>query len=99
MKKFSEEEKKMWLEDWQASGKSAWRYAQDNGLNVQTLKNWTVPKQENKTTFVEIPAQILRTTGQTKELTIEKGEIKIRIPLELGQSELRTVKELLGQAL
>ena len=34
---YSEEEKKMWLEDWQQSGKSAWSYAKENRLNPHTF--------------------------------------------------------------
>jgi hypothetical protein len=41
--KFSEEEKAMWLEDWEKRGKSAWAYAKANGLNLQTFKKWTKP--------------------------------------------------------
>jgi transposase-like protein len=39
MKKYSEEEKAMWLEDWKADGKSLGAYAKANGLNPQTLRN------------------------------------------------------------
>ncbi|MCL1836422.1 MAG: hypothetical protein FWG46_02610 [Treponema sp.] len=38
--RYSKEEKAMWLEDWWQSGKSAWVYAKENGLNP-----WALPKQ------------------------------------------------------
>jgi hypothetical protein len=34
---YSQEEKAMWLEDWQKSGKKAWTYARENGLILQTF--------------------------------------------------------------
>ena len=37
MKKFSKEEKAVWLEDWRRSGMKAWIYAKENGLNPQTF--------------------------------------------------------------
>ena len=96
---YSEEEKKMWLEDWRQSGKSAWAYAKANGLNTQTFVKWTRSKTETQTCFVEVPAQILPPLHQGQEILIEKGDIKIRIPLTLGRNELRAVMEGLGAAL
>ena len=43
---YSREEKEMWVEDWQASGKSAWSYAKANGLNPQTFVRWTKGEKE-----------------------------------------------------
>jgi len=98
MKK-SKEERIMWLEDWKQSGKSAWAYAKANGLNYQTFKNWT--NAEAKQCFVEvpsnpIPARIFQSAAQMPEILIEKGEVKIRIPLMIGCCELRAVMEGLG---
>ena len=100
---YSKEEKAMWLEDWRQSGKSAWAYAKENGLNLQTFKNWT--KAEAKQCFVEVPstpavpARVLQPAVQTREILIEKGDVKIRIPLMIGRGELRAVIEGLGAAL
>ncbi|MDR2596447.1 MAG: hypothetical protein LBC76_03905 [Treponema sp.] len=41
--KYGKEEKIMWLEDWQQSGKSAWVYAKENGLVP-----WTLPQSVYK---------------------------------------------------
>jgi len=99
---YSKEEKAMWLDDWRQSGKSAWAYAKENGLNLQTLKNWI--KAEAKQSFVEVPsnpvpALVLKPTAQMPEILIEKGDVKIRIPLAIGRCELRAVMEGLGAAL
>ena len=48
MKKYSKEEKTMWLEDWKQSGKGAWLYAKENGLVPQTFVNWTKPGKKNQ---------------------------------------------------
>jgi transposase-like protein len=104
MKKFSKEEKAMWLEDWQQSGKNAWAYAKENGLVPQTFTSWTRPrKKEAKQIFMEIPKKTLQSTrlmmADRLEILIEKGDIRIHIPLEPVLKELHTVITKLGQAI
>ena len=103
MKKYSVEEKAMWLEDREQSGKSAWSYAKSNGLNPQTFVNWTKVKREAEPCFVEvfrqIPAPIMPSVQPAAEILIEKGDVKIHIPINLGRGELRAVLEGLGGAL
>ena len=99
---YSKDEKAMWLDDWRQSGKSAWAYAKENGLNLQTFKNWT--KAETKQCFVEVPSNpvptlVLQSAAQMPEILIEKGDVKIRIPLTIGRCELRAVMEGLGATL
>jgi len=94
---YSKEERAMWLDDWKQSGKSAWAYAKANGLNTQTFVRWTRSKTENQTCFVEVQTQIPLPLHQ--EILIEKGDVKIHIPLALGRNELRAVMEGLGAAL
>jgi len=96
---YSEEEKAMWLEDWGQSGKSAWAYAKANGLNPQTFVRWTKTGAEAKPCFVEVPAPAVPDTRCEPEILIEKGEVKIHIPLISGNMELRAVIELLGRAI
>jgi transposase-like protein len=97
--KFSEEEKAMWLEDWRRSGKTAWAYSKENGINPQTFVRWTRAETETQTRFVEVPAQITRQVSNTAEILIEKGEVKIHIPLMTGRGELRAIMEGLGASL
>ena len=89
--------------NWRQSGKSAWAYARENGLIPQTFVRWTktepkakIPPEESKLSFVEVPAQVMRIPPQTQEILIEKGEVKIHIPLVMGYNELRVVMEGLG---
>ena len=95
--KFSDEEKTMWLEDWRQSGKSAWAYANANGLSPQTFVKWT--KTEAEPCFVEVPVPAMPRAQCEAEILIEKGEVKIHIPLISGNRELRAVIEWLGCAI
>jgi hypothetical protein len=99
--KISKEEKAMWLEDWEKSGKSAWTYAKENGIAPQTFVNWTKKSKEGEKLFVEVPARIMPQAQEqhTGEILIEKGEVKIHIPLAIGSAELRTIFGILGGAI
>ena len=96
---YSEEEKAMWLEDWRQSGRSAWAYAKANGLNPRTFMKWTKTGAEEKPCFVEVPAPVMAERQSEPEILIEKGEVKIHIPLISGSRELRSVIEWLGRAI
>ncbi|MDR0475857.1 MAG: hypothetical protein LBH43_19590 [Treponema sp.] len=94
---FSKEEKEMWLEDWKQSGKSAWAYAKENGLNPQTFVKWSKSETEAKTCFVQV--QTAQANTVVPEILIEKGDVKIHIPLVARSVELRAIMEGLGAAL
>ena len=97
--KFSDEEKTMWLEDWRQGGKSAWAYAKANGLNPWTFAKWTKVETEAEPCFVEVPVPVMASTACGQEILIEKGEVKIHIPLILGNKEMRAVIEWLGRVI
>ena len=97
--KFSEEERAMWLEDWRRSGKNAWTYAKENGLIPQTFCGWVKREAENTSGFVEIPERIKPRQEQPQEILIEKGEIKIHIPLSLWACGSAAIIEGLRRAL
>jgi hypothetical protein len=89
---FSKEEKAMRLEDWRLSGKSAWAYAKENNLVPQTFLKWT--KNETslvKPCFVQVQSHSMPPLRHTQEILIEKGELKIHIPLFLSSGELQAV--------
>jgi len=96
---YSEEEKAMWLDDWRQSGKGAWAYAQGSGICPQTFVRWTKAGSKAKNELVEIPKSIMTVARQEPEILIEKGVVKIHIPLEPVRRELRAVIEVLGQSL
>ena len=95
--KYSEEEKTMWLEDWQKSGKGAWAYAKENGLIPQTFCSWTKRGIKARADFIEIKPKIVSQT-QTPGITIESGDIKIHIPISIGGRELETIIRSLRSA-
>jgi hypothetical protein len=95
---FSKEEKAMWLEDWKESGKSAWAYAKENGFCPQTFLRWTKPKTESPGCFVEVPARAIPPIEHTREMLIEKGDMKIHIPLAIGNEGLRAIFDALRDA-
>ena len=97
--KLSKEEKAMWVEDWQRSGKSAWAYAKENGLVLQTFIRWTKANPEAKNSFVEVSAPMIASSHITSEILIEKGEVRIHIPFSMGGNELRAVMEGLWSVL
>ena len=98
MKKYSAEEKAMWLDDWHQSGKNAWAYARENGLVPQTFINWANPgKKEGKQSLVEVPKQVVQSSLNLQEILIERGDMRIHIPLEPVLNELHKVIARLGQ--
>ncbi|MDR3335971.1 MAG: transposase [Treponema sp.] len=95
MKRYSEEEKEMWVEDWHGSGKSLSAYAKASGLNFQTLKKWTEALEAERD-FVEISSPIQEKPEFIPEILIEKGDIKIHLPLAITRNDLRAVIQSLG---
>jgi len=95
---YSKEEKAMWLEDWHQSGKKAWAYAKENGLIPQTFCSWTKEITKTKPGFVEVPAKAIAPILPNQEIVIEKGEVKLHIPLGIGSSELRLILGMVGVA-
>jgi hypothetical protein len=89
--KINEDEKALWLEDWQKSGKSAWTYAKENGLNPQTFVRWTKGNPKNNACLVEVSAGVLPVIEYGREILVEKGEVRIHIPLSIGCGELRMI--------
>ena len=79
----SKEEKAMWLEDWKQSGKKAWTYAKDNGLIPQTFSRWIKSEANETPGFVEIPVSKKLKPEQPQGILIEKGDIRIHIPLRV----------------
>ena len=95
---YSVEEKAMWVEDWQKSGKKAWIYAKENGLIPQTFVGWTKKEIKAKQDFVEVyPAGV--SVFQTPQTIIEKGDIKIHLPAGASINDLRAIVEILKAAI
>ena len=97
--RFSKEEKAMWLKDWRQSGKNAHLYAKENGFIPWTFTRWTKEEPEANKGFVEVPVQSMLLPEKMTEILIEKGELKIHVPFDMGCKELRSVMEGIGAIL
>ena len=97
--KFSKEEKTMWLEDWRKSGKGAWAYAKENGILPQTFCGWVKREVKNTSGFIEIRKRKKPSQEVPQEILIEKGEIKIHIPLSVWAEGAEVILEGLKAAL
>ena len=94
--RYSAEEKAKRLEEWKQSGKSAWSYAKENGLNAQTFIKWTKPKVKAEQSLIEIPAKIFKPVSCVQEMIIEKEDVKIYVPITICIDELKKVFKALG---
>jgi hypothetical protein len=90
MKKYGDEEKEMWVEDWKGSGKSLWVYAKENGLNPQTFRKWTEGREKAEG-FVELNPFSQEKPVCIPEIFIEKGDIRIHISVAINRNDLRAV--------
>ena len=96
--KYSKEEKAKWLKEWQQSGKGAWAFARANGLKPQTFINWTKPSGKKKSFFFEVPIKAQRLNEEQKTIIIERGDIKVHVPLGFGNDELRSILTVMKDA-
>jgi hypothetical protein len=56
-------------------------------------------QDENNQGFIEVSAQVASPHHYKREIVIEKGDVKIHIPLFVNVDELRAIMEGLGRAL
>jgi transposase-like protein len=95
--RYSKEEKARLLEAWKQSGKSIGAFAREIGLARWTFTKWIKEDRNGEPGFVEIPARAAQPPMRCiQEILIEKGDVKIHIPLALGCDEMRAATELLG---
>jgi len=95
---YSKEEKTKLLEEWRQSGKSISAYVKEKGIVRWTFTKWLKAEREGKSGFVEVTAAVEKAIPQAGEILIEKGEVKIHIPLTIGSMELRTIIDVLAGA-
>lgn len=95
--RYSKEEKTMWVDDWKQSGKCASVYAKENGLVPWTFIRWTKEEKEAEAIkgFVEIRPKT-KVKPQVATILIEKGDIRIYVPVGIDSGEIRTVIASLG---
>jgi transposase-like protein len=90
---YSKEEKAKCLEDWKLSGKSISAYTKENGIVRRTFTKWLKAHRNLNQCFVEITVPPIQASSGTAQILIEKGGIKIHVPLSSGCHELRAIIE------
>ena len=91
--KFNNEEKAKYLSEWKRSGIKAWTFAKEKGICPQTFTKWVKKEKKRKNCFVEITAKAMPNLESTREIVIEKGGIKIHIPLSVWAEGARVILE------
>jgi transposase-like protein len=96
---YSKEERAKLLEGWRKSGKSISAYVKEKGLVRWTFTKWLKAERSLKSRLVEVSARVVETTLEAPEILVEKGDVRVHIPLGMGCVELRAVMEGLGAVL
>ncbi|MDR1700193.1 MAG: hypothetical protein LBR68_03285 [Lachnoclostridium sp.] len=94
--RYSTEERAKWIAEWKKSGQRAWQYAKANGLKPQTFMRWTKEESEKRLEFVEVKMPEVSDEREKIEILIEKGEMRIHIPVSIGCNERRAIMSGLG---
>jgi transposase-like protein len=96
MKTFTAEERVSHVRAWKESGLGKAKYAAGAGIRPMTFYNWVrEPGTRGAGGFVEIRNRPV--LNGSEELVIEKGGIKIHLPLTAGINELGKVLRTLGE--
>ena len=96
MKSYTKEERQEHMENWRKGTLSKAAYAKSAGIVETTFYNWTKKLRKKKQGFIEI--QQGNISGGIPEITIEKGNITIRVPLSAGSEGIGTVLNALGDS-
>jgi transposase-like protein len=99
MKRCSKEEKAWLVEEWEASGKSKWAFAQELGLCYQTFSKWT-REPDGEQNFVEIGKDLEAEGSEGEErtgcaLVVEHGAFRIHLPAGSTPQDLAVVVQAL----
>ena len=90
MKNYTEEERRVHLENWKSGGLSKAAYAKSAGIYTTTFYTWTRGQaSKEKQNFVEINKRLIQKANN--DLVIEKGNITIRVPMPALEKELQAV--------
>ena len=89
MKKYTTEERRQHIENWEAGPLSKAAYAQSAGIQPTTFYAWTRGKSNRNPGFVEIGKEKMMVC--TQDITIERGSMVIRVPLSANSEELQKV--------
>lgn len=101
MKRYSEEDKKWFVQEWEKSGKSKWAFATELGLNYQALSKWA-HKPVPAAGFVEVGKKLENITElplkTVSGILVEQGSIRIHLPAGFTHHDLALVVQALRVA-
>ena len=92
-KRISNDEKSRILEDWKKSGKAMRSYAKENGIIPQTFIRWVKLEGEGKQKFVEVSIRDKQHGLTQQEIILEKGDLKIHVPISVWKEYPETILE------
>ena len=94
MKKvYTKEEKQEHIKRWKEGGLSKAAYAKSVGVNKHTFYTWTDAADKANQGFVELPVAATVSETNTRKIIIEKGDIKIHVPLSVWVEGAAAVME------
>jgi len=94
MRIYTKAERQQHIEEWKKGTLSKTAYAKSAGIMPTTFYNWTRGSDNEHQGFVEIRQG--KICDNTHGITIEKGNVTIRVPLTSGIRELQTIFNALG---
>ena len=97
MKKYTKAERQEHVERWKKGALSKAAYAKSVGINETTFYTWAKGAASEGQGFVEISAQIKQ--EQAHRILIEKGDVKIHVPLSVWAESFAVIMEGLKAAI
>lgn len=97
-KRYSEEEKRIHIEQWRKGGQSRSAYATEHGLAQQTFSKWVSNVEKKNNGFIEIPREIggtVKNRGKRNRMLIRKGDLSFLVPLDAEKEMLKHLIEML----
>ena len=103
MQKYSRQERKNHLSAWRASGLSGQAYCRQHNIVSTTFYSWI--KAEKRRTALETASSSVmvriapsQNTGKplSSTICIEKRDVRIHLPADIGTESLQLVLQLLG---
>jgi hypothetical protein len=89
MKTYTNEERRNHVAAWKAGGLSRSAYARGQGIPVTSFCKWAQEGGPRGRGFVELPHAVFHQGNQ--EIIIGKGDVRIRLPVEMLERVLQAV--------
>ena len=93
MEKYTEEQRKQFLEEMRGSGLSVSAFCKKKGIKVSTFSYWRkhARQKEKASEFIQIPQKLYHETTTGAEYTITSGALKVHIPADTAINEIEAL--------